>query len=279
MNDNSIIYFRPPHINTFHDSKEYHFSKNVPYFYAENKSENELKWEVFSSIYEVLRNPIYYDNIQEVEGYFEEKYNMCFFRYNYICKIQGFNHLYNENGMNFDDFKKIILPNIKISFFQEINSKPPTFEDKYLVVFNWEFFKDINDYSSPNVSYSQTGYENYPTGMSLNFSSYSDVICYVNSYLFELPFFRPDAFMKGLNFSSYINKNSTIDKYFEYQKDAVGKGGYYLLPRNRGWECDENSQDIQSDFEAILKYFEEKNMTLCRIFTKNHAPSDLEIRK
>lgn len=268
----TTIYFKPHNLNTLSNSIEnskYEEESEfpTPYFYVVNKTKDELKWEVFSSL-QGLRDQKYYNNIQDIQDYFVKKYNMCFFKNNEICKIEGFYHLFNKNGINYGDFLKIILPNIKISFFKEYDLNPPKFEGEFLVVFNWEFFKDINDYSFPNISYTYTDY-GYPSKkMNLQFMSYAEVICYVFDYLFELPFYRPDAIIKGLNFAQYDKYSPIIDKYFKYQKDRNNKVYNHFIPKTRGWQLVENEEDMQNNFKEILHFFEEENIGICKILPK-----------
>jgi len=229
-------------------------------FFSAGKSIDYLKWEIFASC-KGIRLKKLYSNADEIDEYFKKKYNKYFF-YGQERSVVRFeyNSYYNKKeGINFDDFKKIILPNFKMDFFQEVDTNPSKEKQIYSVFFNWDFFLDININPSINPIYN---------GYTEVYNS-SDLFCFVFGNFFVSSMYSPDVYLKGLTFNDKPELNSIMNKYFHIESDAYFP---YVLRAKKNWYCSE-LKERKRDLSEIFSYFENINRPICKIYKDNELTS------
>ena len=235
-------------------SKSYYGPKT----FFSTKSKTEIEFEIFSSFgdHKVIRNTLIYNNVDTIQEYFLKKYKVCFFDMK-NCQSDEW-RLYKKDGLNFEDFEQIIKPNLKLQLLSILPEDSIRSNGKYQVIFNWDFFLDINSYDRSNPIYK----DDYLNDKYWNYEldSIEKVICFTLDYLFDYPFYRPDAILAGTSFKVKPETNLIIDKYFAFEDFTKT-----LTPIKRGHMCSTENSVSFDDFQAILSFFEKAGKPICEI--------------
>ncbi len=280
----SIIYFKPidsnylEYLNANNVSPE---ELNINDFYRQNnnyvatffsyQTKEEIYFDIFSSFvrHETFRRVFLYNNPEIVQEYFLTKYNKCFFPKDYKSRKWDFSQVQlfsNSGSITFEDFKEVILPNFKFSFFEEIDSEElQPIKNNFSVVFSWDFFNDKAYLHTENTIY-RSDYL-HREKINIDLESYTDAILYSLDFLFEYPFSTVDTRLNGLCFERAPLNNKTILKLFEYSRKRK-----CLIPYQRGFENIYKQKigsesNLKTDFEELQQFFQSK-LPFVRIIKK-----------
>lgn len=120
--------------------KKYH--DNFIYYSA--ASADFVNYQIFLSFSAVYRKKIFLESQSEIQNYFMNKFGIAFFYdKEYEMQVADFEKKweYLHKLFTFEDFKKIISPNLKIELFEKFSLDNAS--AKYYLFNNWDFFTAI----------------------------------------------------------------------------------------------------------------------------------------
>lgn len=127
---------------------EYNYELNNEYFenawFYSDSDKVLIAFQVFFTKHAHFRYPEFYKNAQQIQDYFENKYQTPFFYALSNEELQKKYHPSFQLGkyLNLNDFKSIILPNFKLHLLSTINLAELKSNTHY-VFFNWDFFEEV----------------------------------------------------------------------------------------------------------------------------------------
>lgn len=211
---------------------DYSFEKDTYYtrlpFYSDRPI-NEIEFEIFATN-NGFRNDKYFSNVEVIQRYFYEKYNIKYFfdvRIFNECDTEMYDTyaLFNyKTCITQEDFDLVIKPNLTLEILKKVSNDYGAF------FFNWDFFLNKSGYNIENslISY-------YSTSIPRNFKNVfqDEFTLYFNlfSILFENTHSSPDVQIEGLKFPAYFKFNDVITTYFRITK--LNDDQKILFPQNR----------------------------------------------
>lgn len=250
---------------------DYNYELNNEYFenaWFYSDSDKELiEFQVFFTKHAHFRYPEFYKNAQQIQDYFEDKYQTPFF---YALSNEELRKKYHPSFqlgkyLNLNDFKSIIFPNFKLNLLSTINLAELKSKTNY-VFFNWDFFEEvqISPFSNSFLRYIET----LPFKSRRNsFEVIEEAKINAVNALLENACSTVDTTVRGLYFDlgNFNSKILTTDSYLNKPK---------VVPKVRNLreigEINEfiNNTEFQRELDSSLKELEKNTMKPFEIITR-----------
>jgi len=225
-------------------------------FYSDSEIEF-IQFQIFFTKHAYFRYPEFYNDSQQVQDYYKNKYQTPFFFSLSDEELRKEYHPSLQLGkyLNFEDFKSIILPNLKLNLISIINDYE--LQNKaYYIFYNWDFFEEVQ--LSP-FSNSFLRYLDYLLFNSRRNSYETEDMAKISAInaLLENACSTPDTTLKGL----YFNIGDLESDLFAMDT-YIGK----VVPKVRHLREFGNENEIinnskfQQDWDNCLKKMENNTM-------------------
>lgn len=226
-----------------------------------------IQYQIFYTRHANYRHIEFYEDSQSIQDLYLKKYDTPFF---YELADEEQRQKYHPSFqlgkfLNIEDFKEIILPNLKYDLIKIIDLNDLE-TDKFYIFYNWQFFGEEQQGKDSNSLMRYI--ERLPFGTQECLDSQNDALRVGLNVLLENSISTPDTILTGLNFKTELTDSQI------FRQESYGSN-FWLQAKIANLNILIDSGDLKlnpevnKEYNVLFKEFEDNSLIPYEITTAN----------